>query len=90
MTALLLIALFQSTAPVASFTAPSPPAKAVTGTPNKDGLICRKEAVIGSRMKTKICETPAQAAQRALDDRDMVEKAQVLQTIRDPLAGPPP
>jgi hypothetical protein len=89
MTALLLIALFQSTAPVASFTAPNAP-KAVQGTPNKDGLICRKEAVIGSRMKTKICETPAQAAQRALDDRDMVEKAQVLQTIRDPSNGPPP
>jgi hypothetical protein len=90
MTALLLVALFQSAAPVASFTAPNMPAKAMAGTPNKDGLICRKEAVLGSRMKTKVCETPEQARQRVADDRDMVEKAQVLQTIRDPAAGPPP
>ena len=76
MTALLLIALFQSTAPVASFTAPSPPAKAVTGTPNKDGLICRKEAVIGSRMKTRTCMSQEQWDARAADDRELVEQAQ--------------
>ncbi|PZQ60634.1 MAG: hypothetical protein DI570_13820 [Phenylobacterium zucineum] len=86
----MLVALFQSTAPVASFSAPTPPKAVVAGKVDKDGLVCRKETVLGSRMKTKICETPAQAAQRALDDRDMVEKAQVLQTIRDPAAGPPP
>ena len=89
MTALLLIALFQTTAPVSSFVAPTP-AKTVAAKPDTDGIVCRKEAVLGSRMKTKICERPSQTAQRAADDRDLVEKAQVLQTIRDPAAGPPP
>lgn len=90
MIALMLVALFQSTAPVASFTAPSPPAKAYAAKPDKDGIVCRKETVLGSRMKTKICTRPGDAQQRAADDRDLVEKAQLLQTIRDPAAGPPP
>lgn len=89
MIALLLAALFQTTAPVSSFVAPTP-AKTITATPDKDGVVCRKEAVLGSRMKTKVCERPSQTQQRMQDDRDLVEKAQVLQTIRDPSAGPPP
>jgi hypothetical protein len=41
MVALLLVALFQSTAPVASFTAPNtPPEKAQP--PDKDGIVCRR------------------------------------------------
>jgi hypothetical protein len=89
MTALLLIALFQATAPVSSFVAPTP-AKTIAAKPDKDGVVCRKEAVLGSRMKTRVCERPSQTQQRLQDDRDLVEKAQVLQTIRDPAAGPPP
>lgn len=90
MIALMLAALFQATAPVASFTAPSPPAKVHAGKPDKDGVVCRKETVLGSRLKTKICTRPGDAQQRAIDDRDLLEKAQVLQTIRDPANGPPP
>lgn len=89
MIAILLTGLLQGTAPVNSFVAPSAP-KPAAGVPDKDGLICRKEAVLGSRMKQKICERPGDARQRAVDDRDLVEKSQVLQTIRDPAAGPPP
>jgi len=89
MIALLLAALFQSTAPVSSFVAATPQ-KAVTAQPDKDGIVCRKEAILGSRMKTRVCERPSQTQQRLVDDRDLVEKAQVLQTIRDPSAGPPP
>jgi hypothetical protein len=89
MTALLLIAMLQATAPVASFVAPTPQ-KTLAAKPDKDGIVCRKEAVLGSRMKTKVCERPSQTAQRAVDDRDLLEKAQVLQTIRDPSAGPNP
>jgi len=89
MIALMLAALVQGSAPVTSMTASNlPPAKSVQA--DKDGLVCHKEAVLGSRMKTKVCLTPAAARQRAQDDRDLVEKAQVLQTIRDPAAGPPP
>jgi hypothetical protein len=89
MIALLLAALFQGAAPVSSFTAPTA-SKAAAEKADKDGLVCRKEAVLGSRLKTKICMRPSQARQRAADDRDLVDKAQVLQTIRDPAAGPPP
>lgn len=88
MKALLLVALFQSAAPVASFTAPNMP-KPHQAKPDQNGVVCRKEAVIGSRMKTKVCFRPGDVQQRAVGDRDMVEKSQVLQTILDPAAGPP-
>jgi hypothetical protein len=87
--ALLLAALFQATAPVSSFTAPTTAKAAQPEKPDKDGVVCRKEAVLGSRMKTKVCTRPSDLRQRAVDDRDLVDKAQVLQTIRDPSAGPP-
>lgn len=89
MVALLLAALLQGTAPVSSFTAPNTPPAKSAGQPDKDGIVCRKEAVVGSRMKQKICERPSETRQRALDDRDMADKAQTLQTIRDPSLGPP-
>lgn len=89
MTALLLAVLLQGAAPVTTFTAPNAP-KPQAGTPDKDGVVCRKEAVLGSRMKTKVCMRPSEVLQRARDDRDLVDKAQVLQTIRDPSLGPPP
>jgi len=87
--ALLLAALFQSTAPVSSFTAPAAP-KVQAEKADKDGVVCRKESVLGSRMKTKVCLRPSELRQRAIDDRDLVDKAQVMQTIRDPANGPPP
>lgn len=89
MTALLLAVLLQGAAPVATFTAANVP-KPYAEKPNKDGVVCRKESVLGSRLKTKVCMRPSEFQQRAVDDRDMVEKAQVLQTIRDPALGPPP
>lgn len=48
MVALLLAALFQTTAPAAAATAPSPP-------PAKARLACRKETVVGSTIKKKVC-----------------------------------
>lgn len=49
MVALLLAVLFQSAAPAATAAAPSaPPAKAAK-------LACRKETVVGSTIKKKIC-----------------------------------
>jgi len=87
--ALLLAALFQSTAPVSSFTAPTTQ-KVQAEKADQDAVVCRKESVLGSRMKTKVCMRPSELRQRAIDDRDLVNKAQVMQTIRDPAAGPPP
>jgi hypothetical protein len=49
MVALLLAALFQSAAPASVIAAPSaPPAKAAR-------VVCRKETVVGSTIKKKIC-----------------------------------
>lgn len=89
MITILLVALFQSTAPVSSFTSATA-GSAKAAAIDKDEVICRKQAVLGTRLKTMVCSPPSQARQRAIDDRDLVEKAQVLQTIRDPASGPPP
>jgi len=90
MIALLLVAPFQGGAPVSSMVAANAPKRVVTEKADENGIVCRKEAVLGSRLKTKVCMRAGDAQQRAIDDRDLVEKAQVLQTIRDPAAGPPP
>ena len=90
MIALLFVALLQGAAPVTSIVAAKPSPKALTTLTDKDGLICWKESVLGSRLKEKVCMRPSQARERAHDDRDLVEKAQTLQTIWDPASGPPP
>lgn len=89
MIALILVALMQSTAPVSSMVAANPP-PAADEKPDKDGIVCRKETVLGSRLKQKVCFRPSEERARAQDDRDMLNRAQTLQTIRDPSAGPPP
>ncbi len=43
---------------------------------NKDGLICRTEEVLGSRIPKRVCFTPEEAAQRAQEDRTNVEHMQ--------------
>lgn len=74
MVALLLAALFQSTAPVAAATPPSaPPAKAAR-------LACRKETVVGSTIKKKIC--PRKVVEVA--QNGSAEGADVAQASGDP------
>ncbi|MFZ5720673.1 MAG: hypothetical protein ACOY5Y_14545 [Pseudomonadota bacterium] len=89
MIGLLLAALLQGTAPVSSMVAANAP-EPVAEKPDKDGIVCRKETVLGSRLARKVCFRPSDVQARAQDDRDMLSRAQVLQTIRDPAAGPPP
>lgn len=89
MIGLLLAALLQSTAPVSTMVAANAPQRA-DEKPDKDGIICRKETVLGSRLKQKVCFRASDEQTRMQDDRDMLNRAQVLQTIRDPAAGPPP
>lgn len=74
-------ALFAAGEPAAAQAASTatPPAKAAKA--DKDGLVCRKEAVAGSRMKSRICMTQAEWDQRQRDDREMVEKAQSLKPL---------
>jgi hypothetical protein len=69
--ALLLAALFQSTAPVAAATPPSaPPAKAAR-------LSCRKETVVGSTIKKKICP------RKVVEVAQSGEGAQTAEVSRD-------
>lgn len=42
----------------------------------KVDTVCRKEAVVGSRMKVRICMTQAEWEERGVTDRDELEKAQ--------------
>ena len=75
-------ALFAAAEPAAaqSASAPTPPA-VKAAKPDKDGLVCRKEAVAGSRMKSRICMTQAEWDDRQRQDREMVEKAQSLKPL---------
>lgn len=68
MVALLLAALFQSSAPVSATPPSAPPAKVAR-------LACRKETVVGSTIKKKVC--PRKVAQAAPDNS--AETAQVAQ-----------
>lgn len=79
----LAAALFAAGEPAAAPAAAAAPAPAAekSAKPNKDGLVCRKEAVAGSRMKSRICMTQAEWDQRQRDDREMVEKAQSLKPL---------
>jgi hypothetical protein len=42
----------------------------------KADTVCRLEAVVGSRMKIRLCMTQAEWEDRGGADRDLVEKAQ--------------
>lgn len=63
----------------AATTAAATPAKA--DKPGKDGMVCKKEAVLGSRMKQRVCMTQADWDQRKNDARDDVEKSQSVKPL---------
>lgn len=68
------VALAAAAADPAATAAKEAPAKAEKA--NKDGLICKKEPVLGSRMKQRICMTEDQWEQRKTDARDDLDAAQ--------------
>ena len=49
--------------------------------PKKEDLVCKKEAVVGSRMKTRVCMTQADWDQRTADSRDELEKSQSVKPL---------
>lgn len=73
--------LLADTAPAAAPTTPAAKtddaAKSKVAT-NKDGLVCRNEAIIGTRFPKKICYRPEELAARTQDDRANLEHAQRL------------
>lgn len=67
--------------------AATPAATAQSSTPTKaakagkDDLVCKREAVLGSRMKERVCMTQAAWDQRKIDARDEVEKSQSVKPL---------
>lgn len=79
----LVIALAMAAAePAAPAAAAAAQAPAKTEKVNKDGLVCKKEPVLGSRMKQRICLTAEQWEQRRQDSRDELDAAQRNQPMR--------
>jgi len=68
--------------PATTSAAPAAAADKKAPKPNKDGMICKKEAVLGSRMPSRLCMTQAQWDERKATDRDMVDQAQRNQPLR--------
>jgi len=79
MIAFVLAAALAAAAPPAGETA-STPAKATKAA--KGDLVCKKEAVVGSRMKTRICLTQAEWDRKEQDGKDEVDAAQRNQPLR--------
>lgn len=63
--------------PASPAAAAAPPAKKQAG--NQADLICKSEAILGSRMPVKKCRTAAQARQDKLDAQAELERAQGAQ-----------
>ena len=74
-----MIAFVFAAALMAAAPAAGEAATAQTATPTKsdkpkaDELVCKKEAVVGSRMKTRVCLTQADWDPREADARSVVE-----------------
>ena len=50
----------------------------VKKTPDKDKVVCRREAEIGTRMTKKVCTRMADAEDRKVQDRDNLDHIQAL------------
>ncbi|TAJ74813.1 MAG: hypothetical protein EPO51_01775 [Phenylobacterium sp.] len=61
---------------VATAPARSPPK------PRADEMVCKREPVLGSRMKERVCLTQADWEQRRADARADIEKAQTNNPIK--------
>lgn len=61
--------------------AASTPTKVVK-TADKNEMICKREPVLGSRMKERVCMTQADWDQRKVDARDDIEKSQTNVPVR--------
>ena len=66
--------------PPASAAAPS--GKAEKATPGPNEMVCKREAVLGSRMKERICMTQGEWDARRLQDRQDLDKTQTQQPLR--------
>ena len=70
----LALAVLAADTPAAAEAVKAPAAKEAKA--NKDGMVCKKEAVLGSRMKSRVCMTQAEWDQRQADSRQDLDAAQ--------------
>jgi hypothetical protein len=63
----------------AATTKAATPAKAVKA--DKDEMVCKRESVLGSRMKERVCMTQADWDQRKAESRAEVEKGQSVKPL---------
>ena len=76
----LLAAGSDSAAKSADVTPAATPAKSEKVV-DKNAMVCRKEPVLGSRMKQRMCMTQDQWDQRKTEARDEVEKSQSVKPL---------
>ena len=69
-----LLAAAPAAAPVGTMTVA--PMKADKAKPGPSDVVCRKEPVLGSRMKSRICMTQGEWDARQAQDRDDLNRAQ--------------
>lgn len=65
-----------ASAPVSEAPAQATPAATETVKSDKDRMVCKTEALAGSRVPKKICATKGEWDSRRQADRDQLEKAQ--------------
>jgi hypothetical protein len=58
----------------------SPPSKSAKANPND--MVCKKEAVVGSRLKQRVCLTQAQWDQKKMDAQKELDEGQRNQPLR--------
>ena len=81
MIVLVFAAALMAAAPAAAESAAQTAPAAKSEKPKKADLVCKKEAVVGSRMKTRVCLTQADWDQRAADSRAELEKSQSVKPL---------
>jgi hypothetical protein len=74
MIAVVFAAALMAAAPAAGETGAQTAAKPTKAA--KNDLVCKKESVVGTRMKSRICLSQAEWDQRAIDAKDQVDAAQ--------------
>lgn len=80
MIAFMFAAALAAAQPAAGDAAAQPAAKPAKA--DKDAMVCKREAVVGSRMKTRICLTQAEWDARAVAAKEEVDAAQRNQSMR--------
>jgi hypothetical protein len=80
--AVVLMADTPAAAQATEAAAPAAPAVSERKKLTKQGMICRSQPVLGSKLPKKVCTTPQEDAERKAADRELAEFMQ--QTTRAP------